>query len=455
METRILSGSMTVSPGPSRDVVVKLKTSEPGVRTVRTLAAGGPLETARPGPFERLVQSARLVQGAAVVSVEPLFPEGGARMAAATERLVLAVGNASNDELASLNVLHCTSPHEANAVAAELNSTDPNVEYAHVIQERFLQVVRKKGTLPPRGRPPGKTRTSRKRAAAPANDPLLNRQWGLRAIELFQAQQAAGFKEATAVVIAVIDTGVDAGHPDLQGVVFAEETFTTGPLKDVKGHGTHVTGIIAAVRNNGIGISGVCQSQRIMSLKALGPYGGPGYYRAIRHATDNGAQVMNFSLGGPHDPTEELLVRRALDRGIVVVAAMGNDYSHNAPIYPAAIPGVIAVGASTEIDRRATFSQTGPHISLVAPGTNILSTVPTYPTELAKTTDYDSWPGTSMATPFVTAAVALLLAKRPTATRARIIQALQAGADKVAGQQGFSEEYGHGRLNLRRSLAAI
>jgi subtilisin family serine protease len=163
-----------------------------------------------------------------------------------------------------------------------------------------------------------------------------------------------------------------------------------------------------------------------------------------------------MSLGGTHDPTEEILVRRALERGVVVVAAMGNEFEEGNPTsYPAAIAGVISVGASDEADRRASFSNTGRHIDLVAPGTNILSTVPRYPVELAEVTDYDSWPGTSMATPYVSATVALMLARRPGLTVSRIRRLLRSSADKVAGKTGFSRAYGHGRLNVHRALQAV
>jgi subtilisin family serine protease len=227
-------------------------------------------------------------------------------------------------------------------------------------------------------------------------------------------------------------------------------------LKDVQGHGTHVIGILAALRNNGAGMSGLCQSRRVMSLKALGPYDGPGYYRAIRHATTNGAKVINLSLGGAHDPTEELLIQQAIARGVVVVAAMGNDADRGNPTsYPAALPGVVAVGATDELDRRAEFSQFGPHITLVAPGVNILSTVPTYPTSLASTTLHEAWHGTSMAAPFVAATVALMFAKRPAATVAQVVAALQAGVDRVQGHAGFTDEYGHGRLNVKKALQAL
>jgi subtilisin family serine protease len=114
---------------------------------------------------------------------------------------------------------------------------------------------------------------------------------------------------------------------------------------------------------------------------------------------------------------------------------------------------VIAVGASDEVDRRASFSCTGKHIALVAPGERILSTVPHYESELADTTMYDSWPGTSMATPHVAAAVALMLAKRPKLTPAQVRKKLCASADKVEWQKKRpSNEYGHGRLNIARAL---
>jgi subtilisin family serine protease len=216
-----------------------------------------------------------------------------------------------------------------------------------------------------------------------------------------------------------------------------------------------VAGIIAAVRNNTIGIRGITNSTKIMSLKALDPYSARGYYQAIRHATDH-AQVINFSLGGGHDPTEETLIRRAINKGVIVVAAMGNDKQRgNSKSFPAAIGKVIAVGATDETDKIASFNCTGTHIDLVAPGVNILSTIPTYPSSLASGTDYEAWPGTSMATPMVSAAAALCLAKKPGASLAQVRKALVEGADKVSSQSGFDATYGHGRLNVLETLKKI
>jgi subtilisin family serine protease len=265
----------------------------------------------------------------------------------------------------------------------------------------------------------------------------------------------AGFVDATDITVAVIDTGVDSEHPDLEGVISEEQNFTSGPAEDTEGHGTHVIGIIAALRDNAIGIAGACQSRKIMSLKALGPYDGPGYYRAIKHATDNGAKVINLSLGGEYDATEELLIGRAIEEGVVVVAAMGNEFRAGNPTsYPAAIDGVIAVGATTKSDARAKFSNTGRHITIVAPGVDILSTIPTYPCTLSSATEYDSWDGTSMATPFVAAAAALILANSPEATVDDVRRALVRGADRI-GSRRFSENFGYGRLNIWRSLKKL
>lgn len=423
--------------GGASDIVVKLKSTRTARRALESLAAAAPARTSGGAAGGAM---RRLLAGTQVRSMEPLFPAPSTRRASAVERMVLSVEEAEDQELAGLNIMRMRDARAARD-ACKMLGDDAAVDYAHAIEERFLMA-----------RPAKRSR--RRRASTPPLDPLQNRQWGLTAIELYQAQAAPGFKEAGDIVVAVIDTGVDARHPDLDGILIEEQNFTSGPLEDTRGHGTHVIGIIAAVRNNRIGISGTCQSRNIMSLKALGPYDGPGYYRAIRFATDNGARIINLSLGGGHDRTEDLLIRRAIRSGVVVVAAMGNEFLDGNPTsYPAAIDGVISVGASTETDGRADFSNTGPHIDLVAPGVNILSTVPTYPVDLTRARDYDSWPGTSMATPFVAATAALILAKRPQATVSRVARVLREGADRVPGQSGVSEQFGHGRLNAKRTLA--
>ncbi len=409
----------------SQQVVVKIKATPPVRRAVRMAAADG-VEPERRGSLSKWLTSRKLM------GMEPVFGKAPRRGVANFRRMAIAAEDTSDRALAGINVLSLHSSRDAKKACEEIGK-DPMVEYAYI--------------------PPEKHVLARRRAGS--NDALLNRQWGLTAIKLFSAEQSAGFTSAKDIVIAVIDSGIDSNHPDLDGILTEETSFTSGATKDTSGHGTHVAGIIAAVRNNSIGIRGVTNSTKIMSLKALDPYSATGYYRAIRHATDH-AQVINFSLGGPHDPTEETLIRRAISQGVIVVAAMGNEKLEGNPkSFPAAIAKVIAVGASDETDTIAAFSCTGTHIDLVAPGVNILSTIPTYPSSLATGTDYEAWPGTSMATPMVSAAAALCMAKRPGATLAQVRKALVDGADEVPAQAGFDATHGHGRLNVLETLKII
>ncbi len=411
---------------PGCQVIVKLKRTRQARRVLHAAAADGRMPRTR-GVLDRLLSGRR------IVAMESVFGAVKDRSLAGFRRLAVEAEREVEAELAGLSILSTRSRRDAARVCDELGK-DPLVGRAYVAPERFLLTARR----------------------SRSQDPMANRQWGLRAIQLFQAEQLASFPDARDVTVAVIDSGVDSSHPDLAGIFAEEKSFTSRRKRDTSGHGTHVCGIIGAVRNNRRGIRGINQTRSIMSLKALEPYEPLGYYRALRHATDEGARVLNLSLGGSHDPTEEDLVRRAMRRGVVVVAAMGNDKLEGNPkSYPGAIGGVVAVGATDEIDRIADFSQTGSHIDLVAPGVNVLSTVPTYRTTDADGTDYEAWPGTSMAAPFVSAAAALVLARRPTLSVAGVRRALVRGAQKVSGQRGFNTTYGHGRLNVRTTLQRL
>jgi subtilisin family serine protease len=288
---------------------------------------------------------------------------------------------------------------------------------------------------------------------------LFARQWSHGAVHIHEARERAGFRDATDVVVAIVDSGVDRAHPDLKASIDHYRNFLAPAEddRDYRGHGTHVAGIVAAGINNSIGIAGLCRA-RLAVLKALPRRGGSwnavAYDQALAQPIELKAKVVNLSLGGGIDPGEKDVILDLLDAGIVVVAAMGNEFEEGNPTsYPAAYEGVIAVGASDEVDRRASFSCTGPHISLVAPGERILSTVPRYASELAETTMYDSWPGTSMAAPHVAAAAALLLAKKPHLTPAQVKTQLCKATDRVSWQKKRpDDQYGWGRLNIAKAL---
>ena len=338
----------------------------------------------------------------------------------------------------------------AQAIAEHLNQQGDEVEYAYVPPVKYP-------FLPPR-RKAAKPRKTRK-AAARSNDPLASRQWNHGAVRIHQARARQGFVDAGGVRVAIVDSGIDRGHPDLDGVI--EEYFnalsSTEDDRDYVGHGTHVAGIVSAEINNSVGIAGLCTA-RLLVIKGLpregNPWNAERYYQALAYPIDHEAKVLNLSLGGAFDPGERDIIADLLDAGITVVAAMGNEFLEGNPVeFPAAYDGVVAVGASDEMDRRADFSCTGNHISLVAPGVNILSTVPRYPSEFAQKLEYDSWPGTSMATPHVAAAAALLLAKSPGLSPDAVRKRLMETADFVPGQTRKNAEFGKGRLNISAALA--
>jgi subtilisin family serine protease len=292
-------------------------------------------------------------------------------------------------------------------------------------------------------------------------DPMNNRQWGLRAIRWFDRKRP----DAQAVRVAVLDSGIDDGHEDLKGVI-EEYRHDGNTARDFLGHGTHVSGIIAAVVNNAVGIAGVANC-RLQCWKIFDdpPRGSDEqrfnfgvYSAALASALDSDTKVINLSIGGEQSTeTEAVIFRELRNAGVVVVAAMGNEFEEGNPTeFPAAYEGALAVGAIDETDRRASFSCTGAHIGLVAPGVNVLSTVPRQKAVFAQTTDYDSWPGTSMATPHVAGAAALLYARRDKSKAAAvaIVKRLKSTARKLPDmkKKAFTREFGSGLLDVAAAV---
>ena len=435
---------------PTDTVIVKLRTTASSVR--RFAAAAGLEDTSAGAPRSAL---ASLVDRGYVSEIIPIFPapqpfsEGrGPARALAAAVLEPPSGLRRARGLVSVKVDRGTN---AESLAEHLNQQEEEVEYAYVppVKYPFLPPSRKRS----------KKKTNPRKSQAATNDPLASRQWNHGAVRIHQARARAGFVEADGVLVAIVDSGSDRGHPDLDGTI--QEYFNahsaTEDDRDYVGHGSHVAGIIAAEINNQIGIAGL-SAARLLVVKGLPKAGSTWnaerYYQALAYPIDRGAKVLNLSLGGGLDPGERDIIADLLDAGITVVAAMGNEFQEGNPVeYPAAYDGVIAVGASDEMDRRADFSCTGKHIALVAPGTNILSTVPRYPSEFAKKLEYDSWPGTSMATPHVAAAAALLLSKSPGLSPDAVRKRLMATADFVPGQSRRNTEFGAGRLNIAAALA--
>jgi major intracellular serine protease len=216
-------------------------------------------------------------------------------------------------------------------------------------------------------------------------------------------------KQGKDIVVATIDTGVDYTHPDLKANIIGGRDFTgKGDFLDGNYHGSHVAGTILAT-DSGSGIVGIAPQAKLLALKALGDDGsGSMEYtcNALRYAIDQKVDVINMSLGGPSSPQLHRLIIEATNKGIIVCAASGNEGDGNPDTIEVSFPGdyheVIEVGAVDYTGKLAYFSNTNPEVDVLAPGVHILSTYRNH--------QYAYLDGTSMATPHVTGAIALLKA---------------------------------------------
>lgn len=287
------------------------------------------------------------------------------------------------------------------------------------------------------------------------NDPNFSKQWNLSKIK---APQAWNESKGSGVRIAILDTGVDLQHPDLKGKVVAKRNFTgdecsnDDSVDDANGHGTHIAGVAAAVTDNGVGVAGVGRASSLMVGKVLND-AGKGYYSwwicGITWAADNGAKVINLSLGGPSaSQALKSAVDYAWNRGVVVVAAAGNGGKTTA-FYPAYYANTIAVASTNSADALSGFSNRGAWVDIAAPGEGIYSTLPTS-TSAHGAKNYGTLSGTSMATPHVAGLAALIWANGATSA-AQVRNILQSTADRVAGTGTWFE---HGRINAAKAVGA-
>ncbi|KHL93510.1 serine protease [Paenibacillus sp. IHB B 3415] len=281
------------------------------------------------------------------------------------------------------------------------------------------------------------------------NDLLFSTyQWNLPAIETELGWNLSkGSKE---VVVAVVDTGVQADHPDLQGQLLAGYNAITngGAPDDDVGHGTHVSGIIGALTNNEEGVAGISWYNKILPVKALDNSGAGTTYsvaEGIIWAADHGAKVINLSLGNYAD--SQFLhdaIKYAYDRDVVIVSASGNDNTER-PGYPAAYEEVIAVAATNSTGVRASFSNYGDYIDVAAPGESIASTYPD--------NQYAALSGTSMASPHVAALAGLVRSLNPGLTNKEVTELLTSNAVDL-GDAGHDKYYGWGQVDIYQTLQA-
>lgn len=321
-------------------------------------------------------------------------------------------------ELANTDVIEANSAADRQALLDQLNH-DPDVEFAEPDYKMKAYDIT-------------------------PNDSKWSSQWDMKKIAMPTAWGTT--KGTSSVKVAVVDTGANYNHSDLAGQIIKGHDFVNNdddPMDD-QGHGTHVSGTVAALMNNSLGVAGMAPGCKVLAVKVLGSDGSgdtSAIAQGIDYAVKQGAKVINMSLGGPQESAVlKTAVDNAVAHGVVVVVAAGNDGS-TTKNYPAAYDNSLSVGASDQNDARAYFSTYGSTVDIAAPGVSILSTT--------KDGQYGTEDGTSMASPHVAAAAALVFSLHPNWTVAQVRQALESTGDAVSGFSGSSLK----RLNVAKALA--
>ncbi len=317
-----------------------------------------------------------------------------------------------------------------------------------------------------RGRGAGVRTTDNSLPGFTPNDPRFSDQWYLDNIDDADIDMPEAWdiqRSASAVPVAVLDTGADLDHPDLAAALLPGWDFVNDDSnpEDDEGHGSNVAGLIGATGGNGLGIAGVAFETLIVPVKVL-DQNQFGYYSwwasGFYYAANLGVRVINLSAGGEnHSEALNAAVLYAYDRGIVICVAMMNENS-DVPYYPAAYSETVAVGATDRQDQRADpftwgkGSSYGDHIDLVAPGNGLISTF--------LNGSYARYAGTSQSAPLVSGVAALMIQIDVTLTPREIVTILQQTADDQVGRPaediaGFDIYHGYGRLNALSALTVV
>jgi subtilisin family serine protease len=283
------------------------------------------------------------------------------------------------------------------------------------------------------------------------NDPYREKQYALNSMGV---SRLGGLTTGRGVAVAVLDSFVNPKHPDLAGAISESVDFfersRPGPFE---AHGTMMAGIIGARANNGVGIAGIAPEATVIAVRACGALSmrahevcpSDAIARGLDFAIADQARVISMSLAGPYDPLVSQLVERAVDTGIVLVAATGND-SLGTVLYPAAFEKVIAVTAIDREDRLFEKANRGRRVDLAAPGVDVFTL--TWPQTVASCT------GTSPAAAQVSGVVALLLQLRPKLTPADVRQLLE-GTARDLGPPGRDDQFGWGAVDACRAVSKL
>ncbi len=290
------------------------------------------------------------------------------------------------------------------------------------------------------------------------NEQLVNQQYALQKIDAATAWKITQGKSD--LIVAVIDTGVDASHPDLQGKLVKGYNFVDNNTNtnDIVGHGTFVASLIAARANDEVGISGIAPQVKIMPLKVMDDTESGNSLRvakAIRYAVDNGAKVINLSLGSDSASRNiKSAIDYAISKNVVVVAASGNEGNEgNQPNYPASFAGVISVAATGPRDTVAAFSNHNRSVAVSAPGVNVIG-ARSAQNQICRPYRNDFYcvaSGTSFAAPYVSGTVALMLSANAKLSITQVTQILESTSQDL-GPSGRDDYYGYGRIDAAKAV---
>ncbi|MBX3014754.1 MAG: peptidase S8 [Caldilineaceae bacterium] len=287
------------------------------------------------------------------------------------------------------------------------------------------------------------------------NDPDVINQSRTYALQTTHTSAAWDYTRGDpSVIIAVLDSGINPQHPEFQDRLLPgyDVINQDNEPTDDHGHGTHTAGIIAAGIDNGIGMAGVCPGCSLLPVKVLNQNNAgtwAGVAEGILYATDNGARVINLSLGAAVSSiTVESAIAYAAEHDVFIVAAAGNMGTERA-FYPAALEHVVAVSATDAKDQRWVLSNYGAYIDVAAPGYAVYSTYYDLGNYYG---GYTYMSGTSMAAPHVAGLAGLLLSQNADRSADELYQIITSTADKVSSLN-FDPSFGYGRINAARALA--
>lgn len=399
----------------ARPVLVGLVLAVGGVTALAlSQAATQPAETSEPPRIMPAISAEDLAAEQIIIRYKP-----NADLEALRQQYD-ALGAGKQDELVNLRMNVIKVPKLARAAVIKALSSNPNIEFVEADSVQSVDV-----TTP--------------------NDPEYSQQWAWTKTQTNLAWDTA--KGSPDMVVAVIDSGINFDHPEFAGKTVAGIDYVNNdndPTDDNK-HGTAVSGVIAALTNNGVGVASGCWNCRIMPVKVMGNDGKgatSNIVKGIQYAADKGAKIINMSIGGSGtSAAQESAIKYAAGKGAVLVASAGNN-GNDEPQRPAIYPETISVAATDQADKLTSYSSFGPHIDIAAPGQ-------------ARTAAHDgptyiTINGTSFSAPTVSAIIGLLWSAVPNATPAQLRDAIQTTTEpccegKIAG----------GRINAAKALAKL